>query len=92
VITWVNDNTDSSNLFRFVSEPKDAPSDLRSQQAFVIDSTGSESENFLKHSYPNDVQIRAFDDTIWYNSHITHVERWLTPANVDLIASRLSST
>jgi hypothetical protein len=91
VVTWVNDNTDPSNPFRFVSQPEEAPVDLRSQQAFVIDSTGSESVNFLNQSYPNGVQIRQFDDTIWYNSHITHVERWLTAANVDLITRNLSS-
>ena len=91
VITWVNDNTDPANPFRFVTQPQNAPSDLLKQQAFVIDSTGSESQNFLNQSYPNGVQIRQFDETVWYNSHITHIERWLTPANVDLLAGQLSS-
>lgn len=91
VITWVNDNTDPSSPFRFVTQPDNAPADLIQQQAFVIDSTGSESANFLNQSYPNGVQIRQFDDTVWYNSHITHIERWLTPANVNLIAGGLSS-
>lgn len=91
VITWANDNTDPNSPFRFISQPGNAPADLLQQQAFVIDSTGSESANFLGQSYPNGVQIRQFDDTVWYNSHITHVERWLTPANVDLMARGLSS-
>ena len=56
----------------------------------VIDSTGSESQNFLNQSYPNGVQIRQFDETVWYNQHITHIERWLTPDNVKLISRRLA--
>ena len=90
VITWVNDNTDQANPYRFVTQPPVAPADLLRQQAFVIDSTGSESQNFLNQSYPNGVQIRQFDETVWYNQHITHIERWLTPDTVKLISQRLS--
>ena len=84
VITWVNDNRDNSS-FQFVSKA-DKPD---ARKAFVIDSTGSESHNDLGQFYPNGVQLREFDASIWYLSHITHVVRWLTPDNVQTMARHL---
>lgn len=90
VVTWINDNTSSTGL-KFVSLPDGATGSGLPGQAFVIDSTGSESQNYQKQSYPNGVQIRQFDDGIWYFEHISHVERWLTLDNVSVMARGLCS-
>lgn len=88
VITWINDNTGDSPL-QFVSLPQGAPGGDQPKQAFVIDSTGSESSNFHDQAYPNGIQIRQFDQSIWYLNHISSVQRWLTPENVAIMAAHL---
>jgi len=88
VITWVNDNT-GAVPFQFVSLPPGAPGADNPQQAFVIDSTGSESTNYLGQAYPNGIQVRQFDASIWYLNYISSVQRWLTPENVATMAQHL---
>jgi hypothetical protein len=51
----------------------------------VIDSTGSESFNHRHQNYPNGVQIREFDSSIWYFNNILAVHRWLTEENVQIL-------
>ena len=96
-IVWLNDNSKGSD-FQFVSLPSQSSStqsssDAGGQQepapAFVIDSTGSESSNFLDQSYPNGIQIRQFDGSTWYLRNILAVHRWLTPENVQALNPQL---
>jgi len=91
VITWLNNNSDTSSL-QFVSLPDSSGSASPTPKpAFIIDSTGSESNNFLDQAYPNGVQIRQFDQNAWYVTNILTVHRWLTPGNVETMAASLVS-
>ena len=86
---WLNDNSDGST-FRFVDLPNGASSSASGSSqppAFVIDSTGSESFNYLDQNYPNGVQIRQFDSSTWYFTGILGVKRWLTPENVQTLSA-----
>lgn len=90
VITWVNNNSDDEHL-KFVSLPEGVKptKSTTKKPAFIIDSTGSESSNYLNQAYPNGVQIRQFDEQAWYVTNILTIHRWLTPENVETIAAGL---
>jgi len=99
VITWVNDNS-AQHPLSFVHLPEatlsspSSPSQAQPQNpsqtaAFVIDSTGSESSDDQGQYYPNGVQIRQFDQDVWYLPNIIEIHRWLTPDNVQTLASSL---
>jgi hypothetical protein len=88
-ITWIN-NCSSASPLAFVSLPSSAPgAGGSSPSPFVIDSTGSESSNYLGQAYPNGVQAREFTSEIWYFKDIIGVSRWLTPTNVATLAQQL---
>lgn len=92
-VMWLNDNSEGST-FRFVSLPEGASTAAggsTTPPAFVLDSTGSESANYLNQNYPDGVQIRQFDSNIWYFRNILSVQRWLTPANVQTLNPQLPS-